>query len=260
MLWQRILSAVVLIPIVILLVGWHPISCTLLVLLAAGLMLHEFAGFSKLAGSSLPVLPFLVSCLLVSIPETQSLGIGASVLLATIQPLLRRQPEGCYQTAGLWVLGAIYIAWCFGYHLIALRRMPHGVMLIALLVAIIWMTDILAFTVGKLLGRHKLIPSISPKKTVEGSVGGTLGGILAGMLVWHFGLSDVLTWLHVLVLATLLSAVAQVSDLIESAIKRDVNIKDSGTLIPGHGGMLDRCDSLILAAPTMYYYVHYVLG
>ncbi len=260
MLWQRILSALVLIPIVAFLAWWHPLAYMGLILLIVCLMLYEFSGFARAADASIPVFLFIGVSLLVSIPDTVVLGLLLTVFLAPGRSLFRRSPEGCFRAAGAWVLGTLYIAWAFGYHLILLRQEPKGLHLITFLVLVIWMTDTLAYTVGTLFGKHPLMPSISPKKTIEGTTGGLIGGIFTGWAVWRIGLQDVFSWQHALLLSLLLSIVAQMSDLIESAIKRDIGVKDSGRLIPGHGGMLDRCDSLIFTAPTMYYYVQLVIN
>ncbi len=112
---------------------------------------------------------------------------------------------------------------------------------------------------GKLFGRHKLIPAISPGKTIEGSLGGIFWGILGGVAIKYAFLSAVIPLYHVIISGVLLGIVGQIGDLGESLLKRNANAKDSGSLIPGHGGMLDRCDSMILTAPLMYYYLKYVL-
>ncbi len=112
---------------------------------------------------------------------------------------------------------------------------------------------------GKLFGRHKLIPAISPGKTIEGSFGGIFWGILGGVAIKYAFLSAVIPLYHVIISGLLLGIVGQIGDLGESLLKRNANAKDSGSLIPGHGGMLDRCDSMILTAPLMYYYLKYVL-
>lgn len=121
---------------------------------------------------------------------------------------------------------------------------------IVLLFLIIWANDIFAFFVGRGIGRMELIPRVSPKKTIEGSSGGILGSLLVawGYAHWFWRTADVKT---VILIAVLIAVAGQIGDLVESALKRSADVKDSGTLLPGHGGLLDRIDSLILATPAL---------
>jgi len=146
----------------------------------------------------------------------------------------------------------------------ALREQPNGPSLIAFLLCSVWAGDSVALYVGKALGRHKLAPTISPNKSWEGSLGSVLGALLAtGILLglatffmaqWNSAKlsfpDDVWYWL---VLAVVVNVAAQVGDLAESALKRSAGVKDSGSLLPGHGGVLDRVDALLLAAPVLWY-------
>ena len=122
---------------------------------------------------------------------------------------------------------------------------------------LIWATDILAYYTGKAIGKHKLAPAISPKKTWEGSVGGAVGAVLAavGLKLTLIGFLD---WPHIVALALICGVVSQVGDLAESRFKRSVGVKDSGTILPGHGGLLDRFDAALLAVPLAYLYLAYV--
>ena len=153
------------------------------------------------------------------------------------------------------LLGVVYIGWAFGHHLILLREISGaGKGLIFFLLVTVWLGDTAAYLFGKRFGRHKLRPTISPGKTIEGTIAGIVFGTLGGLGVWSFFLQDIMSLPHTLILGVLLGVVGQVSDLSESVIKRSADVKDSGQLIPGHGGLLDRCDSLIFSAPALYYY------
>ena len=136
---------------------------------------------------------------------------------------------------------------------------PVGSELILFLLVVTWCGDTAAYILGKRLGKHKLVPQISPGKTVEGTIAGLCIGALGGLGIWFLLLEEMLGPVHALGLGILLGIVSQISDLSESIIKRTANVKDSGTLIPGHGGFLDRCDSLIFSAPTLYYYFQYAI-
>lgn len=124
---------------------------------------------------------------------------------------------------------------------------------------LVWTTDTFAYFVGRAIGKRPLAPSISPKKTWEGTIGGAVSAVAAG-IVLKLTLLSFLAWPHVIVVALLCGVLGQLGDLAESKMKRAVGVKDSGTLLPGHGGMLDRFDSMIVVAPAVYLYLHYVAG
>jgi phosphatidate cytidylyltransferase len=145
----------------------------------------------------------------------------------------------------------------------ALREQANGPSLVAFLLCVVWAGDIVALYVGRAWGRHKLAPRLSPNKTWEGAAASVAGSLLAaggllGLADWFTQWNsarlsypeDIWFWL---VLAVVVNIAAQVGDLAESALKRSVGVKDSGTLLPGHGGVLDRIDALLLAAPVLWF-------
>ena len=142
-----------------------------------------------------------------------------------------------------------------------LRRQGNvGVYLYGLVFIGAWMTDTGAYFVGVLFGKHKLIPQVSPKKTIEGAFGGVLGCI-AGFALYGFIMQSVshvkVNYLAIIILATVISVVSQFGDLVASYIKREREIKDFGFIFPGHGGVLDRFDSIIAVAPTIYFITYF---
>lgn len=151
----------------------------------------------------------------------------------------------------LTMLAVLYLGWMFSY-LLLVRRLPDGAGLVTMLVCASAFTDIGGYFVGRTCGRHQLWPAVSPKKTVEGAVGGLF---LAMLACWIAGALLGIAPVHRVCAAVLVSLVGQVGDLWESAVKREVGVKDSGTAIAGHGGALDRFDSLAFAAPLFYFYV-----
>ena len=155
------------------------------------------------------------------------------------------------------ITGIFYVVF-FSFHVTLVDQAgPYGLML-WLIVITAFGTDIMAYFSGYLLGKHKLCPHISPKKTIEGSVGGVLGSvILSGLFGWFF-LPDLL--IHCLVIGVLGGIVSQFGDLTASIFKRKMGIKDYGHLIPGHGGILDRFDSVLFTGPMVYYYIVLVIG
>ena len=137
------------------------------------------------------------------------------------------------------------------------RMLPYGVYIVWMIFISSWICDTCAYSVGILIGRHKLAPVLSPKKSVEGALGGIFGSALAGALYAHFVVEAVISEQRILWVFVLISAVgalvSQVGDLAASAIKRNHDIKDYGKLIPGHGGVMDRFDSVIFTAPMIYF-------
>lgn len=147
---------------------------------------------------------------------------------------------------GRWLAAGVGYSGLACLSLILLRQGDAGTFLLLLLLTIVWSTDIAAYFVGRSIGGPKLWPAVSPKKTWSGSIGGLVFGVLAGVgLLMMFGVSPDG---EVVLLTILLSMATQIGDLIESAFKRYFSVKDSGNLIPGHGGVLDRLDGLLLAA------------
>ena len=161
-----------------------------------------------------------------------------------------------FETMMRGILGIIFIGF-LASHLVMIRSFDDGIGWLIILTAITAGSDTGAYWVGCRWGKRKLCPSISPNKTVEGAVGGIAGAVIAALIV--FSCLDVQTSvLMVFMLAIFLSIVGMVGDLLESMIKRGTNTKDSGTLLRGHGGILDRVDSLLFAGPFLYYILHYL--
>ncbi|MFY7671665.1 phosphatidate cytidylyltransferase [Tenacibaculum sp. MEBiC06402] len=129
--------------------------------------------------------------------------------------------------------------------------------LIVYIILIIWTNDSFAYLVGKNFGKTKLFERISPKKTIEGFVGGFLFAVFAGFLIGRY--SNILSTQSWLIIAVLTSILGTFGDLVESKFKRQASVKDSGTIMPGHGGLLDRLDSLFFLAPFVYLYIHYLM-
>jgi len=154
---------------------------------------------------------------------------------------------------GAGVLGVIYIAFPVS-HLILIRDLEQGRFWVLFLVCIIAANDTFAYYAGKRFGKHKLSPVVSPKKTVEGALGGLIGGLVVAAAFQYFFVLHI-SLKEISVLAISIGILGQLSDLFESLIKRSAGVKDSGSILPGHGGALDRIDSLIFPIPFLYYYL-----
>ena len=174
-------------------------------------------------------------------------------------------PQGI-ETMAVTLFGLIYVAWLGNFMTRINFANPHGRYFVMLLVVVTKFTDIGAYLIGSSLGRHKMIPRISPKKTWEGTVGGiafAVGGSVM-CLYWPHQLSEGIrasgmNLTHALILGLLLGGAALFGDLAESLVKREAGIKDSSTILPGHGGALDLIDSLLFTAPLLYVYLRLVL-
>lgn len=153
------------------------------------------------------------------------------------------------------ITGLVYVVF-FSFHVTLVEQTEYGI-LIWLVVLTAFGTDIMAYFSGFLFGKHKLCPKISPKKTIEGAIGGTLGSVILSGLFGFFFAPEVLV--HCLIIGVMGGIVSQFGDLTASIFKRKMGIKDYGNLIPGHGGILDRFDSVLFTGPLVYYYIVLVI-
>lgn len=189
--------------------------------------------------------------------------VTAGLMLIMVGELRRKPEDRSVAHIAVTILGVMYVGW-FGSHLVMLRQLPDvvgagervGKQLVFFTAAVTWAGDTAAYVCGIAFGRHKLIPRISPSKTVEGAAGGLLGAAAMGLLCAQT-FASFLTPLVGTLLGLTAGFFGMLGDLVESLIKRDVGIKDSATLIPGHGGVLDRFDSLLFTAPVLYYYFQF---
>jgi phosphatidate cytidylyltransferase len=265
---KRIITAAVLIPLVLLLVlKGHPWLLTLAAAVVALGAAWEFLALADAGGARTPRVLVLVSigALFGCAFENRDLmgsAICALGLLLFVVCAFRSPAERVLLDAASSLFCLVYI----GFTLCTLpliEMQEGGPSLVLLLLCVVWSGDIAALYVGRSLGRRKLAPKLSPNKTWEGTAGSVAGSLLIALLL--IGLArylagrgidllsypgSVWNWLW---LALLLNIAAQVGDLAESALKRGAGVKDSGALLPGHGGVLDRIDALLLAAPVLWY-------
>jgi len=183
--------------------------------------------------------------------------LTSAVVIPLIGLLVRRQKEGAFNSWVWTVAGILYVGWLLG-HLVALRGLDDGRNWVFFILFVTWASDTFAFFVGRKFGRHKLAPSISPGKTWEGAAGGVGAAVVMSILFFTPTpfLLPLISW-QIISLAVLVSIFGQLGDLVESLLKRNMGVKDSGSLMPGHGGVLDRIDSLVFAGVVVYYVVYY---
>jgi phosphatidate cytidylyltransferase len=230
---------------------------SLLVLLLAVIGHFEFMRMSHLQSTSFAGLlgyALMISMLWPSLAFAAWFNISMPdlllpvILLLTIYSVLRKNQFHIEHIA-LTLVGALYIGYGFTY-MAAARNLPDGLILTVLVILGIWSTDSGAYFIGKAFGKRKLWPEISPNKTIEGSIGGLVLAVIVvmGVNAWCGGVPVS----HALMIALVAGIAGQLGDLVESAIKRHFNVKDSGQLIPGHGGVLDRFDSFLLVFPVLH--------
>ena len=272
----RFLTALLLIPPVIYLIGWSPKWLLLAAVVAVvELCLYEFFQLCRHADfKPLSALGYIAGAAICAAQALEAGGRGpySLLLLVALIPVTLtaalvtcRDLRNYLGAVATTVFGVIYIALSLSF-LIPLRfsYLSYGVLhgigvagpagdrnLVLLLFLVIWADDTFAYLVGRAIGRHMLFPSISPKKTLEGSVAGMGGSLLVAWaftsLFWQTAIFKI-----VMLLAGIVALFGQIGDLAESAMKRGASVKDSGSVLPGHGGLLDRVDSLLFGAPVLW--------
>jgi phosphatidate cytidylyltransferase len=289
---KRVLTAVLLIPIVLLLVLRAPVSVVALVTaLVALLAVQELLKISE----AYRVRPFhwptyifvglFFLFLAVNFGRdtpllSTSVFAGSAVFMAAIAPFVflvigmrRADLSTGFPAAMTSAFAFAYIALPLGC-LVQIREQASGAFLLLHLLLLVWAGDIFAYFVGRSLGRHLMSPRVSPKKTWEGALASMIASVGVGMLLYNYALPISTTLLNarliekkdglfalekaplwpIILLSAAINIAAQLGDLVESLIKRGAGVKDSGTILPGHGGMLDRVDALLFAAPLLWYY------
>lgn len=205
----------------------------------AALYIVNLAGLSQLGGDSQQGILLWIFFIV----------IGS--LLYMFVPFEKRRPEDAFLTG----FGILYVGY-FSFHIILIDQTAYFI-LVWLVFLTAFGTDIFAYFTGYLLGKHKLCPAISPKKTIEGAIGGVVGSVILTVAFVMIFQPELL--LHSIVIGVLASIISQFGDLTASIIKRKIGIKDFGNLIPGHGGVLDRVDSVLFTAPFIYYYIIWII-
>jgi phosphatidate cytidylyltransferase len=258
---KRILTALLLIPLVVCLVLWGPAYLLAAVVLAiAELGMWEFFRLAEGTGAHavrVPGYAFAGAFALLSLTDSISAwvlagGILFLMVLCGWEMLSRREPAGFLAAVSSTFLGVFYVAVPLSL-LVWVGLRPGGRWAVLFALVAVWMGDSAAFFVGRAWGRHKLSPHISPGKTWEGSAASLTAAVLVGLVFARFFWKG-LAYPEAALLAVVINIAAQIGDLAESALKRSAGVKDSSQLVPGHGGVLDRIDALLFAAPVLWYY------
>lgn len=257
MLWLRVLSALIGIPVWIYIIyqGNELLAFSVMILVIIGT--YEFKEILKLKGIKTFLSPVIIGEIILiwgvwaDKPHWFELGIALCFLFFLFIIVLN-YPKVKIEDIAANIFMLIYVGWSLT-HIILLRSTSFGAQAVIYLFIVIWSTDTGAYFAGRFFGKNKLAPLISPNKTIEGAVGGLIVSLFAALVYNLF--FQVFQLPFLLISAILVSGLGQIGDLVESSFKRIAGIKDSGHIIPGHGGILDRFDSTIITAPVLYYLI-----
>ena len=261
---KRVYAALVLLPLLYVLTRYLPplaffglIAIT--VLLAQWEFLGLFIEKRHLSQHALVGVPGAVLLLIaMQWPTVLSVSLALSMILAGLlcYQVSLAPSESRHLSMFILLFGILYIGYTLG-HFLRLRNQHDGALLVLFVLLVTWAGDAAAYYVGKTWGSRPLAPRLSPNKTIEGFLGGL---VVAPLIAWigHLWFLPAVTPVDCLILGLLFTVLGLLGDLSESALKRHAGVKDSGSLIPGHGGVLDRVDSLLLNAPLFYYYMKFV--
>lgn len=267
--FKRLVVAVCVIPLLVLFIQFtRPEPWFFILLLIVSIIaLHEFFSMYKVPLKlSIPaliagaILFFIICFSPYLIIETMFFSF---LILLLIRLFAFASPAGAMGGIGPVAAGYLYILWFLSFQWL-LRGDAYGRYYIFLLYTSVWLADSMAYYVGTYLGKHKLCPSLSPNKTYEGAAGSIVGGIAGSLIISYiFGFQDILENLNltvftVVIMGAVLGSVTIFGDLVESMFKRDAGVKDSGSLFPGHGGLLDKLDGVLVAGPVLYFLLGFI--
>ncbi|MDK2917425.1 MAG: phosphatidate cytidylyltransferase [Candidatus Petromonas sp.] len=252
---KRIVSGIIGIPLLIYIVSKGGFLFTISLLVIVLLALREFYNaFDNLHISPLKYVGYLFTIIMYLAFSYKKLNITLLIffmITLTVLLIFLFNKKTSFMDLAITLVGFLYVSY-FLFHILLISSFLDTY-IIWFVFIIAWATDTFAYFSGYFFGRRKLFPEVSPKKTVEGSIGGMIGSILICIIFSYLLKPDFI--IHSIFLGFIGSILSQIGDLIASKIKRHVGIKDYGNLIPGHGGILDRFDSILLTSPFVYYYV-----
>ena len=269
----RIISSIVSLPILLAIIYFGtPFHFFLLLEFAIFIGLYEFYRMIEKGGLGCYKWAGIILGILLSLAIFKgayiNLVIAASVIILFIirifegnnppTPTFNKGGQGGFSYVSNTIFGIVYVSFLMSYLGVIRASGDNGRELIFFVLLITWMGDTTAYYGGKGFGKHKLAPAISPKKTVEGAIIGLIGSIVGAIIAksWFLDISI----LNAIAAGILIGVFGQFGDLSESIIKRNLQVKDSGGIIPGHGGILDRVDSLLFSAPVFYYYYSFIVN
>ncbi|MHA1233220.1 MAG: phosphatidate cytidylyltransferase [Candidatus Helarchaeota archaeon] len=258
---KRTVTTIIGIFLAFLLIFWEGFPFFIVVTIIALLGLKELYSIANKQGykpSYILGTMLILYFIFISVYDVYSLNcyidniiITSFIILSFIIQLFRKDFSKVLAEISITIFGSIYLGYLLSF-MIKIKDLPNGNYYLISLFIVTWVNDIGAYLIGSNFGKNKIFPKISPKKTIEGSIGGIIFSIAATFAFKNW--LD-LTFNELISLGLIIAIIAQIGDLFESVLKRGSGVKDSGTLIPGQGGILDCFDSLIFTAPVFYYYI-----
>lgn len=258
---KRTATTIIVVPLLFLIIFWNEFPFFIVTILIALLGLRELYSIAHKQGYKPSyILGSILTSYFVFISaydiyslnyHIKNIFITFFIILSFVMQLFKKDYSKVLTEISIAIFGSIYLGYLFSF-ILKIKDLPNGNYFLISLLIITWTHDTGAYLIGTKFGKNKIFPKISPKKTIEGSIAGIIFGIAS-----TFALKSWLnlTFNELFSLGLIISIIAQIGDLFESVLKRGSGIKDSGTLIPGQGGILDCLDSLIFTAPVFYYYI-----
>jgi phosphatidate cytidylyltransferase len=263
---KRVITALIGVPIVFSIIWFLPKEFTaILIVIASLIMLSEYFNMMKLNFieafrlSGYALLLFIMSLFYFEVGDLLVYVFIIPLVILMVLVIKDGEYDKLLMSGSYSLIGILYIGLFSGY-LILISNYKGGMgasgrELLIYLISVVWMSDTGAFFIGRYFGKHLMTVKLSPKKTVEGLIGGVVFGVAGGM-VMRYILHGFVGYIESIFVSILLSLIGQLGDLVESFFKRAMKVKDSGHLLPGHGGVMDRMDALIFSAPFMYLYIY----
>lgn len=253
---KRLLVAAILLPILYLYIMYlSPAYFILLLIIISGIALSEFYAMYHVTGILRYSGVFLGILILCTFYFSRGFLFNVIILsvlaLAAMRLFFKKDPKSSLYDTSIPVFGLLYIPGLLTFQAYIRDAGPEWIIL---LYATVWAADSMAYYIGTFLGKKKLYVEISPNKTVAGAAGSLIGGLL-GVIIMKYTLIPVLTVSSVFIIGIMIGAISVIGDLVESMFKRDAGVKDSGIIIPGHGGILDKLDGVLYAGPVLFWII-----
>jgi phosphatidate cytidylyltransferase len=259
MLLTRILTAIAGIPLILTCIYCGNIPFYVMMFIISFLCVQEYFMISKKYNPHATVSLAMAAAFFVFLYFFKNFPSDKVIVSAIVMMLVlfgieifKENPTFCIGRISSSFLGAFFIPLAL-MHMVYIRNLHNGMRFVFFIFIVVWILDTMAYTFGKILGKHKLAKNVSPKKKQEGAAAGIVFGVLTAIVCRFIFMSNILTLQDAAILGIVIAVAGQFSDLAESLIKRDGNVKDSGKILPGHGGVFDRFDSYLFASPAVYY-------